>query len=184
MTVSEAVTELSSIAREFHPANSSLIGLVMSLPSLVVALGAVLAGYLVDRLGDRPVLLAGAFTAVIGDICVILAPSFQILLGGRLLTGVGYVLSAVGAITILMRITTGKQRTMALALWSTTVPVSFILPFLSAGLAASLGSWRASACPNRTVVRFSRRGLRVWAQSCELPGHTCSACLSPQMRSF
>ena len=144
MTVSEAVTELSSIAREFHPANSSLIGLVMSLPSLVVALGALLAGYLVDRLGDRPVLLAGAFTAVIGDICVILAPSFQILLGGRLLTGVGYVLSAVGAITILMRITTGKQRTMALALWSTTVPVSFILPFLSAGLAASLGSWRAA----------------------------------------
>lgn len=38
MTVSEAVTELTAIAREFHFANPSLIGLVMSLPSLVIAL--------------------------------------------------------------------------------------------------------------------------------------------------
>jgi hypothetical protein len=37
MTVSEAVTELTAIAREFHPENRSLIGLVMSLPSMVVA---------------------------------------------------------------------------------------------------------------------------------------------------
>jgi predicted MFS family arabinose efflux permease len=144
MTVSEAVTELSAIGGEFHPANRSLIGLVMSLPSLVVALGALLAGYLVDRLGDRPVLLTGAATAILGDAWVILASSFQLLLTGRLVTGIGYVLSAVGAITILMRITSGKQRTMALALWSTSVPVSFILPFLSAGLAAKLGTWRAA----------------------------------------
>jgi predicted MFS family arabinose efflux permease len=144
MTVSEAVTELSAIAREFHPANSSLIGLVMSMPSLVVAIGALLAGYLVDRVGDRPVLLAGATIAVLGDICVVLAPSFQLLLAARLVTGLGYVLSSVAAITILMRITTGKQRTMALALWSTTVPVSFVLPFLSAGLAAEAGTWRAA----------------------------------------
>jgi predicted MFS family arabinose efflux permease len=144
MTVSEAVTELSAIAREFHPDNRSLIGLVMSLPSLVVALGALVAGYLVDRLGDRPILLIGAITAVIGDICVTVAPSLELVLAARLLTGVGYVLSAVSAITILMRITSGKQRTMALALWSTTVPVSFILPFLTAGLAAKLGTWRAA----------------------------------------
>jgi predicted MFS family arabinose efflux permease len=144
MTVSEAVTELSAIGREFHPANGSLIGLVMSLPSLVVALGALLAGYFVDRVGDRPVLLLGATTAVLGDMCVIAAPSLEMLLAGRLLTGGGYVLAAVGAITILMRITSGKQRTMALALWSTTVPVSFVLPFLSAGLAARLGTWRAA----------------------------------------
>jgi predicted MFS family arabinose efflux permease len=144
MTVSEAVTELSAIGREFHPANRSLIGLVMSLPSLVVALGALLAGYLVDRIGDKPILLAGAAIAVLGDTCAMLAPSFQALLAARLLTGVGYVLSAVGAITILMRITSGKQRIMALALWSTAVPVSFVLPFLSAGLAATLGTWRAA----------------------------------------
>jgi predicted MFS family arabinose efflux permease len=144
MTVSEAVTELSAIAGEFHPDNRSLIGLIMSLPSLVVALGALAAGFLVDRRGDQPILLAGAATAVIGDICVIVAPSLEILLAARLLTGVGYVLSAVAAITLLMRITGGKRRTMVLALWSTSVPVSFILPFLTAGLAIRLGTWRAA----------------------------------------
>ena len=144
MTVSEAVTELSAIAREFHPDNRSLIGLVMSLPSLVVALGALMAGFAVDRVGDRRILLVGAVTAVIGDVCVIVSPSLQLLLAARVLTGVGYVLTAVAAITILMRITSGKQRIMALALWSTSVPVSFILPFLTAGLAARLGTWRAA----------------------------------------
>ena len=144
MTVSEAVTELSAIAREFHPDNRSLIGLVMSLPSLVVALGALVAGFAVDRVGDRRVLLVGAVTAVIGDICVIASPSLQLLLAARLLTGAGYVLTAVAAITILMRITSGKQRVMALALWSTSVPVSFILPFLTAGL-RSCYCWQSSA---------------------------------------
>jgi predicted MFS family arabinose efflux permease len=144
MTVSEAVTELTAIAREFHPENRSLIGLIMSLPSLVVAVGALLAGFIVDRKGDRPVLLTGAATAVIGDLCVIAAPSLHLLLAARLLTGIGYVLAAVASITLLMRITEGKQRTMALALWSTAVPVSFILPFLTAGIAVRLGTWRAA----------------------------------------
>jgi predicted MFS family arabinose efflux permease len=144
MTVSEAVTELTAIASEFHPENRSLIGLIMSLPSLVVAVGALLAGFIVDRKGDRPVLLTGAATAVIGDLCVIAAPSLHLLLAARLLTGIGYVLTAVASITLLMRITEGKQRTMALALWSTAVPVSFILPFLTAGIAVQLGTWRAA----------------------------------------
>jgi predicted MFS family arabinose efflux permease len=144
MTVSEAVTELSAIAQEFHPRDPSLIGLVMSMPSLVVALGALLAGYLVDRLGDRPILLTGAVTAILGDICVISAPSLKLLLAARLLDGAGYVLTIVASITMLMRITGGKQRTTALALWSTSVPVSFILPFLTAGIASALGTWRAA----------------------------------------
>ena len=144
MTVSEAVTELSAIAREFHPTNPALIGLVMSMPSLVVAIGALAAGYLVDRLGDRPILLAGAITIVVGDVFVMAAPNLHLLLAARLVDGLGYVLTAVSSITMLMRISTGKQRTMALVLWSTSVPVSFILPFLTAGLAAALGTWRAA----------------------------------------
>ena len=64
MTVSEAVTELGSIAKEFHFAEHGQVGLVMSLPSLMVALGALLAGYTVDRIGDRVVLLIGAVVTV------------------------------------------------------------------------------------------------------------------------
>ena len=98
-------------------------------------------------------MLVGAATAVLGDACVMLAPSLNLLLAGRLVDGLGYVLTVVGSITILMRITSGKQRTTGLALWSTSVPVSFILPFLTAGLVIRLGTWRA-AFGAHAVVTF------------------------------
>lgn len=144
MCVSEAVTELGKIAAEFHPPSRSTIGWVMSMPSLVVALGALAAGYLVDRIGDRAILLAGVAVMVAGDLLTILAPSLGLLLAARAVTGLGYVLSAVAAITTLIRLTSGRQRSMALALWSTFVPMSFLLPFLSSGLADGLGTWRAA----------------------------------------
>ncbi|MGK3123755.1 nitrate/nitrite transporter [Candidatus Pantoea formicae] len=186
MTVSEAVTELGGIAKEFHVFEHSQIGLIMSLPSLMVALGALLAGYLVDRIGDRAVLLTGAVIIVIGDIAVVAAPAFHLLLAGRIITGIGYVLTAVAAVTLLIRITTGKQRNMAMALWSTFVPASFLLPFLSVGLAEHFSSWRAAfiahsvltlllafiatlSLPRRTAeekAQFSRtRGLRAVLRS-------------------
>jgi predicted MFS family arabinose efflux permease len=144
MCVSEAVTELGKIAAEFHPASPATIGFVMSMPSLIVAIGALAAGYLVDRSGDRPILFTGAAIMILGDIAALAAPSLDLLLAARALTGVGYVLTAVSAITALIRLTSGHQRTMALALWSTFVPMSFLLPFMSAGLSAALGTWRAA----------------------------------------
>jgi len=180
MTVSEAVTELGAIAREFRLTNQAQVGIVMSLPSLMVALGALMAGYLVDRMGDRIVLLTGAVVIVVGDIGVILASSWELLLAARAVTGVGYVFAAVAAVTLLIRMTTGKQRTMVMALWSTFVPASFLLPFIFAGLAEQFHTWRAAflghsvltlilavlallSIPQRTAqekIQFSRtRGL-------------------------
>ncbi|MDS9469894.1 MFS transporter [Paracoccus sp. MBLB3053] len=144
MCVSEAVTELGKIAAEFHPPSRSVLGLVMSMPSLVVALGALASGYLVDRIGDRKVLFCGIAAMIAGDLLTVSAPSLGLLLAARAVTGVGYVLSAVAAITTLIRLTTGRQRVMALALWSTFVPMSFLLPFLSAGLSDAFGTWRAA----------------------------------------
>lgn len=144
MVVSEAVPELGPMGAAFHPHNPALIGLIMSLPSLVVVVGALAVGYLVDKIGDRPVLIAGAVVIACADIGVAMAPSFQLLLLARLIGGIGYVLVAISAVVMLMRITIGRQRVWALALWSTFVPVSFILPFLTAGFAAHIGSWRGA----------------------------------------
>lgn len=144
MVVSEAVPELGAMGRAFHPQNPALIGLIMSLPSLVVVIGALAVGYLVDKIGDRPVLIAGALIIACADIGVVLAPSLPLLLAARFVGGVGYVLAAISAVVMLMRITIGRQRVWALALWSTFVPVSFILPFLTAGVAEHMGSWRAA----------------------------------------
>jgi len=116
----------------------------MSMPSLIVALGALSAGILIDREGDKPMMFLGAGIMILGDLAVMAAPSLGWLLAARALTGIGYVFVSVAAVTALIRLTSGRQRTMALALWSTFVPASFLLPFLTAGLAHALGDWRAA----------------------------------------
>ena len=142
MSVGGAVPQLGAIAQEFHPDSPSVIGLVMSLPSLMVVIGALLVGYLVDRFGDKPILLIGSLVLVLGDLVVVYAPTLDSLLVGRAIAGIGYVLMAVSAITLLIRITHEKQRHMAIAVWATFVPVSFIIPFLTAGWVISAGGWR------------------------------------------
>lgn len=142
MSVGGAVPQLGAIAQEFHPDSPSVIGLVMSLPSLMVVIGALLVGYLVDRFGDKPILLIGSLVLVLGDLGVVYAPTLDSLLVGRAIAGIGYVLMAVSAITLLIRITHEKQRHMAIAVWATFVPVSFIIPFLTAGWVISAGGWR------------------------------------------
>ena len=67
MSVGGAVPQLGAIAQEFHPDSPSVIGLVMSLPSLMVVIGALLVGYLVDRFGDKPILLIGSLVLVLGE---------------------------------------------------------------------------------------------------------------------
>lgn len=142
MTVGGAIPVLDAIAREFHPSDPSLLGLVMSLPSVMVAIGALIAGYFVDRIGDKQVLLAGAIAMVIGDGIVSFAPAMQTLLIGRVVCGIGYVLMAVSAITLLIRVVDERRRNMAIAVWSTFVPVSMIIPFMLEGVVERAGSWR------------------------------------------
>ncbi|RKP53530.1 MFS transporter [Pararobbsia silviterrae] len=142
MTVGGAIPELDSIAREFRPRDPSVIGLVMSLPSVMVALGALVAGYFVDKFGDKQVLVAGCLAMIVGDALVAGAPTMQSLLVGRGVCGIGYVLMAVSAITLLIRVVEERRRNMAIAIWSTFVPVSMIIPFLLAGAVAASGSWR------------------------------------------
>lgn len=142
MTVGGAVPQLDAIAGEFRPETPSLIGLFMSLPSVMVVVGALLVGFLVDRFGDKLILLIGSLALLLGDALVVSAPTMQTLLIGRGVSGVGYVLMAVSAITLLIRITHERQRHMAIAVWATFVPVSFIIPFLTAGWVVSAGNWR------------------------------------------
>lgn len=176
MTVGGAVPQLDAIAGEFHPDSPSVIGLVMSLPSVMVVLGALLVGYLVDRFSDKLVLLIGSVALVIGDGVVVTAPTLQTLLVGRGISGLGYVLMAVSAITLLIRITHEKQRHMAIAVWATFVPVSFIIPFLTAGWVASAGSWRFAftghAVVTVVVALIAFVGVPARAKVSEQPSRT------------
>lgn len=141
MVVSEGAPALGGIAAEFHPSSPSAIGWVMSIPALVTALGGLLVGWLVDRTGDRQLLLLGGVVVIVGDIGAILAPCFSPLLAWRVVGGVGYVLMAVSSVAMMTRVVSGERRVAALALWSTVIPASFIGALVLGALLAASG-WR------------------------------------------
>jgi len=142
LVVSIAVPALGGIAAEFHPQSPALIGWVMSSPALAAALASLLIGAAVDRFGDRPIIVAGIVLAMVGDLGVIAAPDLLPLLGWRVVGGVGYVGMVLGAVTMMTRLTTGRQRVVALTLWSTVIPASFILSGVYGSLFAAHSGWR------------------------------------------
>ena len=142
--ISVAVPEVGGIARELHPQSPAVIGLVISMPALVAALGALIIGSFVDRFGDRRVLITGGFILIAGDIGVALSHSVPVLLEWRVVGGVGYVCMAVAAVTMMTRLTAGPERTVALTLWSTVIPASFIVAFIGGGMLLVPGAWRSA----------------------------------------
>lgn len=142
LVVSSAVPALGGIAAEFRPPSPSTIGWVMSMPALAAAVSSLLVGWLVDRLGDRPMMGAGAVLVIAGDLGVVQAHDMDALLAWRVVSGLGYVCMVVGAVTMIARLTTGRQRTAALALWSTVIPASFIIASLYGAIIGHGAGWR------------------------------------------
>lgn len=142
MAVSQAVPVIGLIARDLHPHSQAQAGLIISLPSLVVALGALLVGWLVDRIGAKPLLITGAIILIVGDVLASQSTNLNGLLASRAVEGVGYVGMAVAAVAMLTRSTSGTKRIWSLALWSSFVPMSFVVPFLTAGPILAAGNWR------------------------------------------
>jgi predicted MFS family arabinose efflux permease len=109
-------------------------------------------GVAVDRLGDRKVLLAGAVLVIVADGGVIMAQAMGVLLAWRLVGGLGYVCMVVGAVTMITRRTAGRQRTIALSLWSTVIPASFLVAGLYGRLAGAATPWRQVFLGHGAVV--------------------------------
>ncbi len=139
-TISQAIPVVGDIARIYRAGRE--VGWIISIPSALVAIGALLTGWIVDRIGDKRVLVAGCAIVIGGDVGVGLAGSIQSLLAMRVVEGVGYLCIAVAAITMMTRITHGARRNIALTLWSSFIPMSFAIPLLLAYRLAGTGQWR------------------------------------------
>ncbi|NOW47824.1 putative MFS family arabinose efflux permease [Novosphingobium sp. SG751A] len=142
LVVSIAVPALGGIAAEFHPRSPAIIGWVMSIPALAAALASLLIGAMVDRIGDRPVMIAGAALVALAGAGVMMAGGLATLLAWRVVGGLGYVCMVVGAVAMILRLTQGRQRVAALTLWSTVIPASFIVSGLYGALVGPHVGWR------------------------------------------
>ena len=117
----------------------SAAGWLTGIFALLGILGGIPAGALVARGGDRPVLLAGLAAALLGAVLGALAPDYAVLLGARILEGLGFLFITVAGPAILERAVLPARREFAFGLWSCFMPAGLALAM---GVGPQYGDWR------------------------------------------
>lgn len=116
--------------------DAALIGLAMGVYGLTQALLQLPLGLASDRLGRKPVILAGLAVFAIGSFVAAWAPSLHWLVAGRALQGAGAISAAVTA--LLADLTRDQVRTKSMALIGISIALMFVLSLLMAPLLTPL----------------------------------------------
>lgn len=118
----------SLYASHLRGASASLVGIALGVYGLFQAVLQAPLGALSDRLGRKPVIVAGLVFFVIGSFIASIAHSITFMIIGRALQGIG----AIGGTTLAMMsdLTRESQRTKAMAIAGMTIGASFSLAML------------------------------------------------------
>lgn len=114
-------------------------GWIMSVFALLGVVGGIPAGAAVTRFGDRRLLVLGLAALALGSVVGSAAGNFPLLLGTRVLEGLGFLLVVVAAPALLQRIVAAPDRDLAFGIWSAFMPTGMAIALL---LGASLAGWR------------------------------------------
>ncbi|MDH6595167.1 DHA1 family inner membrane transport protein [Variovorax sp. TBS-050B] len=117
----------------------SMVGWLMAIFSLLGVLGAVPVGAWVARAGDRRLLLAGLLAIAIGSALGAAAHGVALLLAGRLIEGLGFVLITIAGPSVLQRLVAPAGQDLAFAIWSCFMPTGIAIALFSGAL---LEGWR------------------------------------------
>lgn len=128
---------LALYAADYPGATPSLIGLAMGIYGLTQALLQIPLGWLSDRIGRKPVIIAGLAVFAIGSVVAAIADSLWLIIIGRALQGAGAITAAVMA--LVADLTSEEQRTKAMALVGITIGVSFALALVLGPVVAGAG---------------------------------------------
>ncbi len=116
--------------------------LLTAIYSLVAAAGGLFFGLGARRYGAKPLVVAGLSLASIASLGGAMAPTDQLLLVSRIIEGLGFILVAVAAPTLIIAATHPSDRRLALGLWGTYVPAGSSLMMLVTAATLSLLGWR------------------------------------------
>jgi len=142
MAIHMLVPALPALALELHlrPEQAQL---AISVYLGGLGAGQLLAGPLVDRLGRRPVLLAGLALYILGALASALAPTLPVLLAARLAQAMG---GAAGVVTARVMVSDIFGRAESARRQATLMMIVLVSPALApvvGGLLAALGGWRS-----------------------------------------
>ncbi|QGW81677.1 MFS transporter [Variovorax paradoxus] len=117
----------------------SMVGWLMAMFSLLGVAGAVPVGAWVARAGDRRLVLAGLLAIAAGSTAGALANSVAVLLAGRIVEGLGFVLITIAGPSVLQRMVSPGGKDLAFAIWSCFMPTGIAIALFSGSL---LDGWR------------------------------------------
>ena len=122
--------------QELPDASPALLGLALGIYGLTQALLQIPLGALSDRIGRKPVIVAGLLVFAAGSVLAAYASSVWWLVLGRALQGAGAIAGAVMA--LLADSTRSEQRTKAMAIVGISIGASFAIALM---LGPALAAW-------------------------------------------
>jgi EmrB/QacA subfamily drug resistance transporter len=132
---------LPTIGRDFHSGVGTLQWVVSGY-SLTLAAFLLLGGSLGDRLGRRRMFSLGVVWFAVASMCCGLAPNAGVLIGARVLEGIGAALLAPASLAILQASFRPDDRPRAIGAWSGLGGVASAAGPLVGGYLILAGSWR------------------------------------------
>jgi MFS family permease len=139
--VGKAPPALPSI-RDDLGASLRQAGWLLSIINLVTACGGMAIALTADRLGHRRLILFGTTVSLLTSLVGGAVSSADVLLGLRVLEGLGFICVVVAIPPLLVRIVTVRDQRVALAAWSTYMPAGAGVMMLISALVLRAMSWR------------------------------------------
>lgn len=146
---------LALYAADLPDATPTLIGLALGMYGLANALLQIPLGWLSDKVGRKPVIIAGLALFALGSIVAGMADSVMGIIVGRTLQGAGAISSTLMA--LVADLTREEQRTKAMAVVGMSIGLSFAVALVLGPVMAALGGlptvfWFTAALAGAGIV--------------------------------
>jgi EmrB/QacA subfamily drug resistance transporter len=167
LDVSIVNVALPDIAKELHVASANDLSWVVTGYTLTFGGFLLLGGKLADRLGRRRIFVAGASLFAVASLLGGLAGSLGLLVGARLVQGLGGALMAPSALSMLTVVfAEGRERNRALGVWAAISAGGAAIGLVVGGVLTEYASWRWVLFVNVPVAVLAVFGaLRVLPES-------------------
>ncbi|HEX9373195.1 MAG TPA: MFS transporter [Roseiflexaceae bacterium] len=132
---------LPALQADLHATGAQLLWIVNAYLLMLAAL-ILVGGSLGDRLGRKKVFMAGIGLFMLASLACGLAPTVELLIGARVIQGIGGALMIPGSLAIIGASFGAEQRGRAIGTWSAATTLVTIAGPVLGGFLAGAGLWR------------------------------------------